>query len=175
MTSGRYYRAGGAVAGLMIVLALVGVGLTTTDRAAARWYWMCLVPAYGVLCIATAWLRSRHDRTIGLGAVGRQVLHWLTITAAVAFDFWISRTGEQAGAAAGFNALLLLAVGCVLAGVHLDWLLAVVGALLALTLACIVKADQYLWLILVAGALFLVVIVIAGRLVGGSSARPAGP
>ena len=115
-TIGRRYKVGAAVAVLMIALALVGVGLTTTDRATARRYWMCLVPAYGVLCIVTAWFRSRQGAALGVGAVVHQMLHWLTITAAVGLDFWISGTGEQAGGAGGFNALLLLAVGCVLAG-----------------------------------------------------------
>src|SRR5262249_37855025 len=49
------WRTSLAVAGLMVLLALVGVGLTTTDRAIAPKYWLCLVPVYGLLCIGTAW------------------------------------------------------------------------------------------------------------------------
>ena len=76
----------------------------------------------------------------------------------MALDFWMSGTGEETGAAAGFDALLLLAVGCVLAGVHLDWHFGLVGGLLALTLVSVVKANQYLWLLLVVAALVLAVI-----------------
>jgi len=176
-TIGRYYRAGAAVAAVMVALALVGVGLSTANRPAALRYWVWLVPVYGLLSIVIAWLRSRQDRALGLGAVVRQVLHWLTIAAAVALDFWMSGTGEESAAAAGFDALLLLAVGCFLTGVHLDWLFAVVGALLALTLVCVVKADQYLWLAFVVGALVLVAIAMAGRLFTRSSngsTTPAG-
>jgi hypothetical protein len=97
----------------MVVLAVIGVGLTTVDRPLARRYWMGLVPAYGVLCMATAWSRSRQDALGGFGAVGRQLAHWLAIGGAVALDFWMTGTGEETGAAAGFNALLLAVIGAV--------------------------------------------------------------
>jgi hypothetical protein len=160
----RFWRTGAVVAAIMVVLALVGVGLTTIRRAEARRYWIYLVPVYGLLCVATAWLRSRQEATFGIGAVVRQVLHWLGVGAAVALDFYVTGTGEEAGFAAGLNALLLLAVGCFLAGVHLEWLFMLVGLLLALTLICAVKADQYLWIIVVGGALALAVALVAARL-----------
>lgn len=168
----RHWRVGAAVAAIMVALALLGVGLTTIDRPLARRYWMWLVPAYGLLCVVTAWLRSRQDAALGLGAVARQVLHWLAIGGAVELDFWMSGTGQEAGAASGFNALLLLAVGCFLAGVHLEWFFMLVGALLALTLASVVKADQYLWLLFVVGALILLVIAAVSRLFSEPSTKP---
>ncbi len=170
---GRYWKVGAVVAMIMVALALLGVGLTTADRPLAQRYWSWLVPVYGILCVGTAWARSRQDTRLGLAPIFRQVLHWLVIGGAVAFDFWMSGTGEEAGASAGFNALLLLAVGCFLAGVHLEGLFMLVGALLLLTLVAAVKAVQYLWLLFVAGALVLLGIAVVARL-RGRSARPTG-
>jgi hypothetical protein len=51
------------------------------------------------------------------------------------------------------NAMLLLALGCYLAGVHFEWLFVLVGILLTLALLVVVKADQYVWLIFVVGGL----------------------
>src|SRR5262245_56679473 len=147
----RTWKIALAVASVMVVLALVGIGLTTTNRAIAPKYWMSLVPMYGLLCIAFAWCRARH----GEGSprmVFRQVLHWLAIAGALGLDFIIRGTGEETGVAAGFNALLLLALGCFLAGVHLEWLFALVGLLLTATLLVVVRAEQYLWLIVIVGA-----------------------
>src|SRR5262245_35841648 len=98
-----------AVAILMVLLAVVGVGLTTTDRAFAATYWMALVPVYGLLCVAVAWVRANRGEG-GPGVVVRQVMHWLAIAAAVWLDFFIRRAGEETGVAAGFTALLLLAL-----------------------------------------------------------------
>lgn len=169
---GRLWKTGAVVAVIMVVLALVGVGLTTVRPATARQYWVWLVPVYGLLCVVTAWLRSRSDSSFGVAAVARQALHWLGVGGAVALDFYMRGVGEEAGVAVGFNALLLLAVGCFLAGVHLEWLFIPVGLLLALTLFCVVKASQYLWLILVVGAVLLAIVFAAVRLLGRSGGTP---
>jgi hypothetical protein len=149
----RTWKVAMGVAIVMVVLAMIGVGLTTTNRAAAPKYWLSLVPVYGLLCVAVAWFRKRH------GAKGRlivqQVLHWLIIAAAIWLDFYVRSTGEMTGEAAGLNAMLLLSVGCLLAGVHLEWMFAVVGVLLAITLMLAVKAEQYLWLAFVIGAILV--------------------
>jgi hypothetical protein len=147
----RSWKIAFGVAVLMVVLAMVGVGLTTTDRTIAPKYWLCLVPVYGLLCVAVAWVRKRRGAA-GL-VVLRQVLHWLVIGAAIWLDFYVRGTGEMTGEAAGYNALLLLAIGCLLAGIHLEWLFAIVGVLLAVTLMLAVKAEQYLWLMFIIGTL----------------------
>jgi len=59
---------------------------------------------------------------------------------------------------AGFDALLLLAVGCFLAGVHLEAIFALVGVLLTATLFVLVKADQYLWILFAVGLAILAAI-----------------
>jgi len=169
----RTWKIALAVASVMVVLALVGIGLTTTDRAIAPQYWMSLVPVYGLLCIAFAWSRARQ----GEGSprmVFRQVLHWLAIAAALGLDFIIRRTGEETGVAAGFNALLLLALGCFLAGVHLEWLFTLVGLLLTATLLVAVRADQYLWLIVVVGVLVIAAMFWVMRRLDKAGHRSAG-
>jgi len=178
----RSWKIALAVAILMVVLAVLGVGLTTTDRAIAAKYWMSLVPVYGLLCVATAWSRSRHGAG-GQWLIVRQVLHWLAIAAALWLDFFIRRTGEETGAAAGFNALLILALGCFLAGVHLEWLFTVVGLLLTATLMVVDRAEQYLWLIVIIGVVAVVAMIwlmrlqtrAAGRKGQVSRSTPVGP
>ena len=81
---GRSWKVAAVVASIMVVLAVIGVGLTTVDRPLARRYWMGLVPAYGVLCMTTAWSQSRQDALGGFGAVGRQLAHWRAMGGAVA-------------------------------------------------------------------------------------------
>jgi len=147
---------------VMVLLALVGVGLTTASRPAAETYWISLVPVYGVLCIGTAWRRAWHVHGFDKGMVLRQVFHWLGVAGGLGLDFTLRRAGTQSGEAAGLNALLLLSLGCFLAGVHLDGLFAAVGVLLAATLVVVARAEQYLWLMFLAGAA-VIVLMVAGR------------
>lgn len=149
------------VSGIMVILAMIGVGLTTGDKANARMYWMILVPVYGALCIATAWMRSGFDKASS--AVVRQILHWAAVAGAVSLEFLTRNTGEESSTAAGLNALMILSLGCVLAGVHLEWHFAVVGLVLATTLIVVAKAEQYAWLVFVVGAAVLVAFVLLYR------------
>jgi hypothetical protein len=112
--------------------------------------------------VSLAWTRARHDVGVRRPAVIRQLFHWLGIGVAVGLDFYIRGTGVETGTAAGMNALLLLALGCYLAGVHLDWLFALVGILLTLALLVVVKADQYLWLIFVVGGIAVAAMLALG-------------
>ena len=137
------------VAGIMVVLALVGVALATANARIAAGYWVSLVPVYAVLCTLVAWKRSQHS---GEQLVVRQLLHWLGIAGALALDFYLPGIGLESQGATGLDALLLLALGSYLAGVHLAWPFLGVGALLTLTLLVVAKAEQYLWLVLLVSA-----------------------
>jgi len=142
----------GTIAGaIMVALALVGVGLTTSGYTKGPTYWIWLVPVFGLLCIGTAWARTRHDTGLARPQLFRQIIHWLGIAVALGLGFLIRGTGEETSTAAALNAMLLLALGCFLAGVHLDRLFAIVGIFLMFALIIVAKADQYLWLIFVVG------------------------
>jgi hypothetical protein len=139
----------GIMAGLMAFLALVGTGVTIADVAWARSYWLALVPIYGVLCVLAAWYHTGHFT----GTVIRQILHWLSVAAAIALDFTLLRRGEQAAAGSGLSSLLILALGCLLAGIHLEWLFALVGVLLLAILASVSVAHQYVTIAFLVAAL----------------------
>jgi putative effector of murein hydrolase LrgA (UPF0299 family) len=92
------------------------------------------------------------------------VFHWLGIAIALGLDFLVRGSGQESGAAAGLNALLLLALGCYLAGLHLEVLFIPVGVLLTLTLICIAKAEQYMLVILIVGILAVALVLGLQRL-----------
>ena len=80
----------------MVLLALIGIGLASTNRKYAPTYWLCLVPVYGILCVSVAWMRSRTGEG-NKTQILRQACHWLAIAAAIAIDFSIREKGEGNG------------------------------------------------------------------------------
>ena len=141
------------MAGIMALLALVGTGIALADASWARTYWLTLVPIYGTLCVLAAWYSTGQFT----GSVIRQILHWLSVAAAIALDFTLLRRGEQAAAGSGLSSLLILALGCLLAGIHLEWLFALVGLLLLAIFAIVSTAQQYVTIaFLIAAAAALV-------------------
>ncbi|MFH0341896.1 MAG: hypothetical protein ACHBNF_07135 [Chromatiales bacterium] len=159
----------------MVILALIGVGLTMANSAIAATYWILMVPIYGLLCVATAWYRSVPGAGAGPSSlVLRQVFHWLGIGGALGLDFFVRSLGEETDIAAGLNALLLLALGCYLAGVHLERLFIVVGLLLTLTFFVVAKVQEYLWLVLVTGAVAIMAIIGLNRVLGRVRSHSSG-
>jgi hypothetical protein len=153
---------------IMVLLALVGVGLSNAEPRVVETYWICLVPVYGLLCVATAWRKA--GKVYGGRAILTQFLHWLGIALALGVDYWVRGSSVETGTAAGLNAMLLLALGCYLAGIHLEPLFAVVGVILSLIVVVVAKFDQYMWLIFVVGAIAVAGMIVFDRLFKG--ARP---
>ena len=92
--------------------------------------------------------------------VVRQILHWLSVGLAIILDFsFLQDRGEQTAAATGLSSLLILALGCLLAGIHLDWLFAAVGLLLFVMLIIFSVAQEYLVLVFLAGALVIALLL----------------
>ena len=86
------------------------------------------------------------------GSVIRQILHWLSVAAVIALDFALLRRGEQGAAGTGLSSLLILALGCLLAGIHLEWLFALVGLLLLAIFTVVSVAHQYATIAFLAAA-----------------------
>ena len=61
---------------LMIVLAWIGAIYTAFSVESSRWYWQWLIPAFGVICIATQWNNVEPTLKVRLLMAVRQVLHW---------------------------------------------------------------------------------------------------
>jgi hypothetical protein len=155
----RSWKFGTIAGAVMLLLALVGVGLTTSRSDIAQTYWIWLVPIYGLLCIGTAAARGWHEKGWRQLQLFRQIAHWLGIGVALWLDFLIRRSGEETATAAGLNAMMLLALGCYLAGVHLEWRFAVVGLVLTVGMITVAKATEYSWMIFVVGVLAIVVLL----------------
>jgi hypothetical protein len=169
----RSWKIASVVGAVMVVLALLGVGLSSASKSVAPVYWVCLVPIYGLLCLGIAWTRARQDeRPVGPEVI-RQVLHWLGIGVALALDFLVRGTQVETGKAAGFNALLLLALGCYLAGIHLEWVFTLVGVLLSLALIIVTQAEEYIWLIFVVGGLAVAAMLAVQWFLGKARSHPS--
>ena len=144
----------------MIVLALIGAGATLANVSWSEKYWLWLVPVFGIICTVAAWMRTGTlDST-----VIRQVLHWLAVGVTIAIDFsFFRRTGEQTTITTSLNSLLFLALGCLLAGIHLEWTFALVGILLLATALIVAIAQEYMALVFVIGAILIVLVLLGHR------------
>lgn len=146
----------------LVILSIIGIGVMDFDQNLALWYWMCMAPIFAGASLALSW-KNAHQTDSSAGVhIRRQVLHWLVLVLALLLVFLMQHFERLVPATAGLVALLLLAVTCLLAGVHFQWRMAVLGGILILTFAAGVFVESFFW-ILLAPAIIAVVLIARGK------------
>lgn len=153
----------GTVMLLLVILDLVGVGLTEFAPQFSHWYWLAMVIVTGIACTAMAWSRAREAGLGIAGALKNEVLFWFSVLVAVNLVYLLFHAGRLDSENTGLIILLILALATFLAGLRLGWQLCVLGALLGSALLLATYLEEFLWLVLMAGLVAGAVFYVFGR------------
>lgn len=149
------------VAGLF-ALVMLGLLLTNLDHLAARFYWSTMFPIFGLVSI---WheLVGKHPYE---GPIWKliliQTLHWIGPIVAVRIIFLQLVRGQMPADEVALMTLLVLAVTCFLAGVHMDYSFYWISLLLALAAVFGTEIEAYIWILVVIAAIAVAVAFLAG-------------
>jgi hypothetical protein len=128
---------------IMVTLALVGAGITELEHSGGRLYWLFLVLAYAGISIALAWRRHHKDPGHSLWPViRRQVLHWLGALVAINIILFFESVDIASRGAAADYSVLVLALSCYLAGIHINWAYLPLSLILAVMAVGLGYLDQ---------------------------------
>jgi hypothetical protein len=161
------------VFGVLVVASIIGIAVMDFSQQNGLWYWLAMVPVFGIASIAFAWYSSRDQGALRSRLLWRQVLHWLTLALAILLIYMMVRSELVGRGIGGLTALLMFAVVTLLAGVHFDWRLAVLGVILAATFAAGVLMQEFFWLLLIPTAIFAVIVIVMKRRKMASATRTA--
>ncbi len=137
-----------AIVGL-VILSLVGIGVTDFAPQKSHWYWLAMAPLFALGCIAIEWSQRESRGKSGLSIVRNQVVSWLGVLVAVNLVYFLFRAGRLDSENTGLVVLLVLALGTFLCGLNLDWRLSLLGAFLALAMILATYVEEYLWVLLI--------------------------
>ncbi|MCC6134562.1 MAG: hypothetical protein LM550_06520 [Candidatus Contendobacter sp.] len=122
---------------LMIALAWIGAIYTTYSVESSRWYWQWLIPAFGLICIATQWNNVEPTLKARLTMAGRQILHWGVVLLMVQLIFMASGPDKYLDALddrqASFIIIFSMTLSTFLAGIYFDWRLCIVAVFLIMS------------------------------------------
>jgi hypothetical protein len=159
----RATRRRGLIFSLMVVVSLSGLAVMDYWESYAYLYWIVLTCCFGVASVALSWyaaLESDHaaHRQAPLGShLRKQALHWLTLILVFVLAYFLHDPAGAPPETKGMVALLLLAVTTILAGIHFEWRMALLGLILLGTFVSRVLVDDLFWaMIVVAVALAFV-------------------
>ncbi len=141
------------VLGSMILLALIGMGLTQAAQERGVWeYWLFVIIVYAGLGL---WRSTRKAKQAGKPVkqlVAREMGHWCTLLAFIGIVLLLERKEIIDRESTSDISLMLLALTCCLAGIHFDWLLTVIGVVLTIMLVALATLEQYtlvLWVVMI--------------------------
>ena len=141
------------VFGILLALSVVGIAIADFSVRYGLTYWLVMVPVFAAASLYTGWTRARERGERIHQILGRQALHWSALALAVYLVFMLQQTGRLNREDAGLVTLLALALTTLLAGVHFDWRLVLLGGLLGVTAACAAFVEEFFWILLIPAVL----------------------
>jgi hypothetical protein len=145
----------------LALLVMIGLFLANVNPTRARFYWSAMFPVFGVVSIWHELQRSNRGGEPAWRMIVRQALHWLGPIVAVRIIFLQLSRGQMDADADALATLLILAVTCFLAGVHLDRSFFWVSAVLAIAVVIGTEVEAYLWILAAVAAVALALAVLA--------------
>ena len=143
----------------LLGLAIAGMAVADYSASSGLSYWLVVIPLFGAVSVANGWRRARTRGTSVSSVLLSQVMHWGALVIAVYLIYLLEGTGRLNREDAGLVALLCLSLTTLLAGIHFDWRLAVLGVLLGAGTACAALVDEFFWMLLIPAAIAGVVVV----------------
>ena len=148
---------------VLIALSIGGIAIMDYSEKYGLWYWLAMAVIFGAASVGLAWHNVSYTGETRWHQVRRQVLHWLTLIVGILLVFLMQRFEVLDATTSGIVALLMLSVTTVLAGVHFDWRLAVLGLVLAATYVAAVISEGFFWVLLIVAVVVMFMLVRSRR------------
>lgn len=153
----------------LMVLSIIGIGVTDFAPAISHWYWLAMVPLFAVACLIFEWQRARGQGLSAGRIIRNQLLIWLGLLAAVQLVYLMLHAGRLDNENTGLIILLLLASTVFGSGIYLGWRLCIVAAFLGLALVMATYLEEFVWLLMIVLAVGAVVFYLTLRFRSGKA------
>ncbi|MCI0668107.1 MAG: hypothetical protein L0Y38_03890 [Methylococcaceae bacterium] len=135
---------------LLIILSLIGVGVTDFSPTDGYWYWIFMILIFGLISIGLAFVESKKmSGTVVKEVLAVQAIHWLGSMLTVFGVFLLLQAGRLNYEDTGLVILLILALATFIDGIHLGWRFSVAGLFLGTTSVIAAFFDDFMWIVLV--------------------------
>lgn len=151
---------------VLILLSIIGIGITDYSPAESRRYWLAMVPVFAGACLILEWSRARGRGQKWTTIVRNQLLLWFGLLLAVFLVYLLLQTGRLDNENTGLIILLLLALTTFFEGIHLGWGLFIVGIFLGLALIGAAYLEEFVWMFLIIALVVVAIILLLKRHAG---------
>lgn len=143
-----------AILVLLLILSLVGIGITDFSPADGFGYWLIMVLVFAFFSIMIGWLQSKHRAEDFKIILREQSIHWFMSLLVVGGAFLVQAFGPIGPEDAGLVILLILSLATMLDGLRVGWRFSLVGLFLGVSAVIAAYTEHFLWIeILIAVAI----------------------
>ena len=146
---------------VLILLSLIGIGITDYSPAKSHRYWFLMVPIFAAACLILEWTRARGKGQRWTAIVRTQLLLWFGLLLSVRMVYLLLHAGRLDNENTGLIIMLLLAFATFVAGIHLGWRLLIVGVLIGAFLIGATYLEEYVWVFLLAAAVIIGILLVS--------------
>jgi hypothetical protein len=144
----RYLGPNGIIMILLVLLAIVGIGITDFSPQLSHWCWLAIIVITGIACLVMEWSRARKKGLSATTIVKKEVFIWLSVLVAVNLVYFLFHSGRLDSENTGLVILLILALATFMAGLRQDWRLCLLGVFLGGALILATYLEEFLWIVL---------------------------
>ena len=131
---------------LLLILSLVGIGITDFSPADGYGYWLIMVVIFAVFAIIIGWTQSKHRPEDFKIILREQSIHWGTSVWVVIGVFFIHQLGKISDDDVGLVILLILSLATMLDGLRVGWRFSLVGLFLWSSAIIAAYTQHFLWI-----------------------------
>lgn len=136
-----------AVLILLLILSLVGIGITDFSSHDGYGYWLIMVLVFALCAIVIAWSKSKRDEFFDFTTIVKeQFMHWFTSLCVVGGVFLLEQSGRFDEGSASLVILLILSLSSILDGIRVGLRFSLVGLFLGVSSIIMAYLENFMWL-----------------------------
>jgi hypothetical protein len=133
---------------MIILLSVIGVGITDYAPTESWAYWMFMVTALAASAVVIE-KTLLHRKDVSFTSLWvTQLLHWGATLIAIMLSFAFVKSGRMTYEGSGLVVLLILSISTFLDGFHVGWRFYLAGIFLAITAVLAAFVEEYMWILL---------------------------
>ncbi|TAN49440.1 MAG: hypothetical protein EPN21_11945 [Methylococcaceae bacterium] len=140
---------------ILVMLSLVGVGITHFSPSESFMYWLAMIFVFGIAAMIAGWAQAKEQGHVRGHLLKElfflQSLHWLGSLLTVLCIFAMLQSGRMSAETAGLVILLILGLATFLDGIRIGWRYSLAGVYLGVTAMVAVLVKNYVPILILVG------------------------
>lgn len=146
ITDKRKFQLEEAILILLLILSLIGIGITDYSPADGYWYWIIMIGIFCIAAIFIGWMQSKRHFKDFKKLFLEQIFHWSSSMLIVGAVFSLLHAGRLNSTSAGLVIMLIVSLATFLDGLRVGWRFSMNGLFLGVSAVVVGYVQRFMWI-----------------------------